>query len=79
MEARVDGVASNGSSVDTTAEWKPADPEMITVAPGEKNQVKIVVHHLGESKLTVASNGVSKQLVVKAKSVGSGTQVEISQ
>ena len=52
---------------------------MISVAPGENSQVKITVHHAGESKLTVASNGVSKQLLVKAKHVGNATQVEISQ
>jgi FKBP-type peptidyl-prolyl cis-trans isomerase len=79
VEAKVDGVAKNGASVRTAAEWKPADPEMVTVAPGENSQVKITVHHAGESKVTVASNGVSKQLIVKAKYTGNATQVEISQ
>jgi FKBP-type peptidyl-prolyl cis-trans isomerase FklB len=79
VEAKVDGVAKNGAPVRAAAEWTPADPEMITVAPAENSQVKITVHHAGESKVTVASNGVSKQLLVKAKRVGNATQVEISQ
>jgi FKBP-type peptidyl-prolyl cis-trans isomerase len=79
VEAKVDGVAMNGAPVHAAAEWTPADPEMITVARAENSQVKITVHHAGESKVTVASNGVSKQLLVKAKRVGNATQVEISQ
>ena len=79
VEAKADGVAKSGAPVHATVEWKPADPEMITVASGENSQVKITVHHAGESKLTVAANGVSKQLLVKAKYVGNATQVEISQ
>jgi FKBP-type peptidyl-prolyl cis-trans isomerase FklB len=79
VEVKADGVAQNGAPVRAAVEWKPADPEMVTVAPGENSQVKITVHHAGESKVTVASNGVSKQLIVKAKYTGNATQVEISQ
>jgi len=79
VEVKANGVAKNGAPVRAAVEWTPADPEMISVAPGENSQVKITVHHAGESKLTVASNGVSKQLLVKAKHVGNATQVEISQ
>jgi FKBP-type peptidyl-prolyl cis-trans isomerase len=79
VEVKADGVAKNGAPIRAAVEWTPADPEMISVAPGENSQVKITVHHAGESKLTVASNGVSKQLLVKAKYVGNATQVEISQ
>jgi FKBP-type peptidyl-prolyl cis-trans isomerase FklB len=79
VEVKADGVAKNGAPVRAAVEWRPADPEMITVAPGENSQARITVHHAGESKVTVASNGVSKQLLVKAKYVGNATQVEISQ
>jgi FKBP-type peptidyl-prolyl cis-trans isomerase FklB len=79
VEVKADGVAKNGAPVRTAVEWTPADPGMISVVPGENSQVKITVHHAGESKLTVASSGVSKQLLVKAKYVGNATQVEISQ
>jgi FKBP-type peptidyl-prolyl cis-trans isomerase len=79
VEAKVDGVTKSGAQVNAAAQWIPADPEMVTVATGENSQVKIMVHHAGESKVTVASNGVSKQLLVKAKYVANATQVEISQ
>ncbi len=79
VEVKADGVAKNGAPIRAAVEWRPADPEMITVAPGENSQAKITVHHAGESKVTVASNGVSKQLLVKAKYIGNATQVEISQ
>jgi hypothetical protein len=79
VEVKGEGVAENGAPVRAPVEWTPADPGMISVVPGENSQVKITVHHAGESKLTVASNGVSKQLLVKAKYVGNATQVEISQ
>jgi hypothetical protein len=53
---------------------------MVTVTPGQRNQVKITVHRVGESKLTVASNGVSEELLIKAKSVDNNAiQVEIGQ
>jgi hypothetical protein len=81
VEAKVDAVASSGASIAANAEWKPEDSGMVTVVPGENKQVKITVHHPGETKLIVASDGISKQLLVKAKSLanGSATQVEISE
>jgi FKBP-type peptidyl-prolyl cis-trans isomerase FklB len=80
VEAKAVGVDANGTQGDATAEWTPADPEMVTVVPGFKNQVRITVHRAGESKLTVASNGVSKELLIKAESVGNNAiQVEIAQ
>jgi FKBP-type peptidyl-prolyl cis-trans isomerase len=79
VDAKADGVAKNGAPLRTAVQWTPSDPEMITVAAAEDTQVKITVHHAGESKLIVASNGISKELRVKAKYVGNTTQIEISQ
>ena len=79
VDAKADGVAKNGAPLRTAVQWTPSDPEMITVAAAEDTQVKITVHHAGESKLIVASNGISKELRVKAKYVGNATQIEISQ
>jgi hypothetical protein len=78
VEARTEGVAQNGVPVSAAAEWKPADPKMITIAQGEGDQVKLTVHYPGQSRVTVAANGVSKELLVKATYVGDATQVEIS-
>jgi FKBP-type peptidyl-prolyl cis-trans isomerase FklB len=78
IEARAEGVTRNGAPVSAAAEWKPADPEMVTVAQGEGDHVKLTVHYPGQSRVTVAANGVSKELLVKATYVGDATQVEIS-
>lgn len=78
LEARASAVDSTGSSASTEVQWTPADPKMLTVTPGSDGQVKLVVHHVGETRVTVASAGVSKQLIVKAKHVGKSMQVEIS-
>jgi hypothetical protein len=80
VEAKAVSIDANGTQGDATAEWTATDPEMVTVTPGQRNQVKITVHRVGESKLTVASNGVSEELLIKAKSVDNNAiQVEIGQ
>ena len=81
VEAKTQGVGANGNLMDINAEWTPADPEMVTVTRGQKNEVTITVKHEGESKLQLAAQGVAKELLIKAKSIanGSGIQVEISQ
>ena len=81
VEAKTQGVGANGNLMDINAEWTPADPDMVTVTRGQKNEVTITVKHEGESKLKLAAQGVAKELLIKAKSIanGSGIQVEISQ
>ncbi|OFW16725.1 MAG: hypothetical protein A3H27_09460 [Acidobacteria bacterium RIFCSPLOWO2_02_FULL_59_13] len=79
VEARVAGVGSKGSLENMNAKWIPSDPEMVTVTPSEGNEVKIIVHRVGESKLTVASQGISKELAIKAEHKGEAMQVEIAQ
>jgi len=80
IEARVGGTNAKGRPVRISATWTASDPEMVTVTPGQKNEFRITVKRTGECKLTVASQGVSKELVVKAKKLGSNAiQVEIIQ
>ena len=80
IEAKAVSIEANGTQGDAVAEWTPADPEMVTVTPGQRNQVRITVHRAGESKLKVASNGVSEELWIKAKAVDNNAiQVEIGQ
>ena len=47
--------------------------------PGEGTEVKIAVQRAGESSLLVASQGFSKELVIKAAYVGDALYVEIAQ
>ena len=79
IEARVGGTNANGRPVRISATWTASDPEMVPVTPGQRNEFRITVKRTGESNLTVASQGVSKELVVKAKNLGNAIQVEITQ
>ncbi len=79
VEAKVQGIDAKGRPVSITPQWTAADPEMVTVTPGENHVFRITVKGPGESNLTVASQGVSKELVVKAKKLGQAIQVEITQ
>src|SRR5438105_495367 len=51
VEAKAQGVGANGTSMDISAEWTPADSEMVTITRGQKNEVTITVKRVGESKL----------------------------
>lgn len=78
VEARVDGTDAKGKSVNISAEWIPEDSEMVTVSPSRGKQVKITMHRAGESKLKVTSNGVSKELLIKAQLLNNAMQVAIT-
>ncbi len=79
VEARVQGLDAKGQPVDLSPEWVPADPEMVTVSPGQGNEVQITVRHAGQSNLQVTSQKVSKQLSIMAWYQGDTLQAEISQ
>ena len=79
IEARAQCLDSKGMPVEIKLKWIPADPDMVTVAPGEGKAVKITVKRAGQSRLEVASQGLSKQLTIKATYQGAAFKVEISQ
>jgi hypothetical protein len=79
VEARAHGLDAGGRAVAITPEWVPADPGMVTVSPDKGKGVEIIVKHAGESRLKVASQGVVKELLIKAMDRGDAMQVEISQ
>lgn len=79
VEARVQGTDAKGRPVSISPKWIPADPEMVTVSPSQGSQVKITVKRAGESRLQVTSQGVSKELSVKAAVRNNVLQVEIAQ
>jgi hypothetical protein len=79
VEARVHGIDARGKSMNIRAKWMPSDPGMVTVSPGQGDDIKITVHRAGQCSLEVNSQGFSKKLSIKAKYEGSGIQVEISQ
>jgi hypothetical protein len=79
IDAKAQGVDAKGRPVDLSPTWIPADPEMVTITPGQRNEVKITVRSPGQSSLKVAAPGFTKELSIKATYRGNAMQVEISQ
>ncbi len=79
LEARINGIDTMGRNVPIRPEWILSDPEMVSLLSTSVNTVRITVKHAGESHLTLASNGCSKDLLIKATQDGSAMQVEIIQ
>jgi FKBP-type peptidyl-prolyl cis-trans isomerase FklB len=79
VEVKVQGVDTQGRVVSVVPEWTARDPRMVGVAAIEDNRFRITVSRAGESKLEVASRGISRSLLVKARSLGRAMQVEIQQ
>ena len=77
VRARVFDTA--GMPVNISPEWKPDDPDMVSVAPGDGERVTITVQGTGESRLKVTANGATRELVIKAKSENDALQMEILQ
>ncbi len=78
VEAKVARVGSNGRVENISAKWIPSDTEMVTVSPSEGNEVKITVKRPGETTLHVTSDGVTKELSLKAALQNDVMQVEIT-
>lgn len=78
VEARAEGVAASGKPAKIRPEWIASDTEMVTISPSQGDNVKITVHRAGESKLRVTYQGLSKELVVRAKYVGKFMLFEIT-
>ena len=79
VEVRAVGLDATGKESAISPKWVPADPEMVTVTPSEGNEVKITVKRAGETSMQVTSEGVSKELAIKAEHKGEAMQVEIAQ
>ncbi len=82
VEARTEGQDARGRRLIRylSAEWLPADPDMVTVSPGPGNEVRIIVHHAGESAVEVKSGEISTTLSIRAtyRDQANRTQVAIS-
>jgi len=79
VDARVAAVGPKGSIGNISAKWTPTDPGMVTVSPSEGQQVKIAVKRAGETTLHVSTDGVSRELAIKAARQNDVMQVEIAQ
>jgi FKBP-type peptidyl-prolyl cis-trans isomerase len=78
VEARAEGKDGSGRPVPVSPRWVLADPELATVSPEQGNEVRITALRPGESSLRLISDGVSRELALKAAYKGEVLQVEIS-
>jgi FKBP-type peptidyl-prolyl cis-trans isomerase len=79
VEARVLRLDAHGKPVTVRPTWTATDPEMVVVTPSEGNAVTILVQRAGESRVRVDSEGVSKELTIKAAHRNNALHVDISQ
>jgi FKBP-type peptidyl-prolyl cis-trans isomerase len=79
VEVRAEGVDAAGKPAKINPQWIPSDPEIVTVSPSQGDDVQIKVHRAGESKLKITYQGVSKELVVRAKYEGKFMLFEIEE
>lgn len=79
VEAATDGLNGSGKRVRIDPEWIPADPGMVEITSGVGDAVWITVKRPGQSRLTVAAQGITKELVIKAVKQGDAIAVEIAQ
>jgi len=79
VQAKPQNVDSRGTHIDLKGDWSVDTPDMITVAPGKRGEVTIVVSRPGEGRITVATGAGSKVLQVRARRVETAMQVQITQ
>ena len=79
VDVRASGLDAIGRPARISAVWTSSDPAMVSVTPGEGNVVSINVQRPGESTVTVASHGMTRQLAVKAVRQDAVMRVEIAQ
>lgn len=79
VEAQAQGLDASGKPVKISPEWISSNAEMVTVTPSQGDDVKIKVLKAGESTLKITYQGLSTELIVKAKYVNKFISFEIIQ
>jgi hypothetical protein len=79
IEVRAHGLDARGGRIDISPEWKPANTELLQVAPAQGHEVKLIALQEGQSSLTVYYGELSKELTVKVMYGDGGPRVDISQ
>jgi hypothetical protein len=77
LKARAQGINAAGTPAPISPDWISSDPDMLTVSPAQGHQVTITVWRAGQSTLTVAFGGFSKDLFVHALNRDNAILVEI--
>jgi FKBP-type peptidyl-prolyl cis-trans isomerase len=69
VEVRAQGVDARGAPTKISPQWIASDTAMVTVSPGQGDDVTIKVHHAGDSKVKITHQGLSKELEIKAQKI----------
>jgi hypothetical protein len=75
MEVRADA-EDNGTPVESSPTWIPADPSMVTFSPSHGEHVVMTVWATGESQVVVDAQGVRSTLAITASRY-QGTAMEV--
>lgn len=73
--ARRAGAAAAGKA---SPRWIASDPEMVSISPGEGDDVKLTVRRAGESTVTVSQGDLSRVFTVKTVRQADQWRVELS-
>ncbi len=79
VEARAEGLDASGKPAKISPEWTSSDAEMVTVTPSQGDDVKIKVLKAGESRLKITYQGLSRELIVKARYINKFISFEIGE
>ncbi len=79
LVARAHSLDAQGQASEVAAAWKPADADMVSIAPGQSGEVTITVRRPGQTTVEVSDGGSARVLAVKATALATGLQVEIAQ
>lgn len=79
IEAQASAMDAGGRPTKASIDWKPSNPEMVSVSPARGGRVTITVMRTGESSLTLSAGPVSRKLGVKVVERNGARQVTITQ
>jgi hypothetical protein len=78
VTARARGLDAGGAPTAVHPKWTASDEHMVSITPTEGSDVTLLVQRPGASRVHVTSEGLSKDLEIKAAYQNSVLQVEIT-
>lgn len=76
---RAEIVDGDGRTLPVTPEWTVDDPEMVTLTPGEDNEVLLTLKRAGQSNLQITAQEVSRTLTIEVVEREGAMRVTIRQ
>jgi hypothetical protein len=79
VQARAEIASEGGQRATTAAQWTSAQPDLVSVVPGENDTVTITVHRPGQTILQVSAQGMVSELTVSATVACTATRAMFSE